>query len=116
MLYELGSSGNNNASIFLCFILNVALDEKAVCSLPPVFEYLRDRCLQHYSDSVPDPLEGDGKPPLKVTEAMLDLISDWKIHIMLLYCYFENDITMESLAYQNTSYALNSIPISSIVL
>ncbi|KAJ1566627.1 hypothetical protein HK405_009044 [Cladochytrium tenue] len=53
-----------------CFMNSVL---QAVCTLPPVLEFLRDRCLQYYSGAVPLPTDGGGKRPLLVTEALLDL-------------------------------------------
>ncbi|KAJ3099574.1 hypothetical protein HDU96_010674 [Phlyctochytrium bullatum] len=55
-----------------CFMNSVL---QAMVALPALHAYVRDRCYFYYSPLVPVPLSDDTseKPPLRVTEAMLDL-------------------------------------------
>ncbi|KAI8808711.1 hypothetical protein BJ742DRAFT_853240 [Cladochytrium replicatum] len=61
-LYNMGNT---------CFMNSVV---QALASLPSLFMYLRDRSLIYYSVLVPNPNDCEGKIPLVVTEALLDLI------------------------------------------
>ncbi|KAJ3194587.1 Nucleoporin nup84 [Irineochytrium annulatum] len=60
-LYNMGNT---------CFMNSVI---QSMVALPSLFAYLRDRCYVYNSPLVPRPKDGSEKPPLLVTEAMLDL-------------------------------------------
>ncbi|KAJ3054762.1 hypothetical protein HK097_000933, partial [Rhizophlyctis rosea] len=55
-----------------CFMNSVI---QALASLPSLYIYLHQRCTVYYSPEVPEPDE-EGKKPLPMTEALLDLISE----------------------------------------